>query len=144
MPKYAIDTNVFIDALRSGESAAKLKRFLVSALPITYMSAVVALELRAGARTREQVRALEMGVLRPFDERGRLVVPSSKAYLEAGRILAGLHPRGRTTGIGSLSNDALLAASCRETGITLITRDADFGRIAPHLSGFRHIPPLPR
>ena len=43
----------------------------------------------------------------------------------------------------SLLNDALIAASCREHGITLITKDADFARLAPFVRGFRHAAPWP-
>ena len=43
----------------------------------------------------------------------------------------------------SLLNDALIAASCRERGITLITRDGDFKRLAPFVKGFRYTAPWP-
>ena len=43
----------------------------------------------------------------------------------------------------SLLNDALIAASCREQGITLITKDGNFDRIAPFLKGLRYIEPWP-
>jgi predicted nucleic acid-binding protein len=34
--------------------------------------------------------------------------------------------------------DALLAASCREAGITLVTHDSDFDRFTPFMKGWRH------
>ena len=43
----------------------------------------------------------------------------------------------------SLLNDALIAASCREQGITLITKDGDFKRLAPFVKGFRYTAPWP-
>jgi predicted nucleic acid-binding protein len=43
----------------------------------------------------------------------------------------------------SLLNDALLAASCREAGITLVTNDGDFGRFAPFMKGWRPVSPWP-
>lgn len=43
----------------------------------------------------------------------------------------------------SLLNDALIAASCREQGITLITKDGDFKRLAPLVHGFRYAAPWP-
>jgi predicted nucleic acid-binding protein len=43
----------------------------------------------------------------------------------------------------SLLNDALIAVSCREQGITLITRDADFKRLSPFVRGFRYATPWP-
>ena len=43
----------------------------------------------------------------------------------------------------SLANDTLLAASCREGGLTLISSDADFDRIQPLLVGLRVVKPWP-
>jgi len=43
----------------------------------------------------------------------------------------------------SLVNDALIAVSCREVGVTLITKDGDFIRLAPLIRGFRHVAPWP-
>jgi hypothetical protein len=43
----------------------------------------------------------------------------------------------------SLLNDALIAVSCREQGITLITNDADFKRLSPFVRGFRYTAPWP-
>ena len=144
MPKYAFDTNVYVDSLRNAKAAEGLKRFLATNLPRTYLLAVVVQELRAGARTEEQINALDSGVLTPFEIRNRILSPSPKAFKESGRILAELATQD---GIviskygASLANDTLIAASCREAGITLLTSDSDFDLIAPHIRGFRHIPP---
>jgi predicted nucleic acid-binding protein len=43
----------------------------------------------------------------------------------------------------SLLNDALIASSCRERGITLITKDGDFDRFVPLLGGWQHVAPWP-
>jgi len=43
----------------------------------------------------------------------------------------------------SLLNDALIAVSCREQGITLITKDGDFKRLSPFVRGFRYAAPWP-
>jgi predicted nucleic acid-binding protein len=42
-----------------------------------------------------------------------------------------------------LVNHILLAASCREHGMTLITADRNYGFIAPYLRGFTYRPPRP-
>lgn len=94
MPKYTLDTNIFVDALRSPSAAIGLKRFLAVSLPSTWMNAVVMMELRSGARTPEQVTALEGGLLDPFSRRGRVLVPTTRAFREAGRVLrSSQHPR---------------------------------------------------
>jgi predicted nucleic acid-binding protein len=144
--KFAFDTNVFVDAFRNEAFAAGLSAFLERALPATFLGAVVMQELAAGARTREQVRALEAAVFAPFARRGRVFAPSPGAFRESGRLLAQLAEReGWETVLSnpSLANDALLATSCRERGITLITSDRDFDRFRPFLGKWRHVRPWP-
>lgn len=145
--KFALDTNVFVDAVRDETFAEALAAFLERALPTTFLSAVVVQELAAGARTPEQVRALESSILRPFERRGRVFAPSPRAFRESGRILAELVAREGWGAIHlnpSLANDALLAASCREHGFTLVTSDGDFDRFLPSLGRWRHVKPWPR
>jgi len=43
----------------------------------------------------------------------------------------------------SLLNDALLATSCREQGIVLVTSDSDFDRFTSLLKGWRAVDPWP-
>ena len=43
----------------------------------------------------------------------------------------------------SLLNDALIAASCREQGIILVTKDGGFMRLAPFVKGFHYAAPWP-
>ena len=49
--KYILDTNLYIDAIRDPERGKSLDTFLEHHAPVTYMSAVVMQELRAGAVT---------------------------------------------------------------------------------------------
>jgi predicted nucleic acid-binding protein len=144
--KYALDTNVYIDAFRKPSAAEELKAFLTQYLPITYLSAVVIQELRAGTRSRQQVAAFEEGLLAPFAKRRRVFAPSPNAFRVSGQILAELAVSGDVDLArvkASFVNDTLLAASCLEHGMTLITRDSDFSRIKGRLKAFRHIPPWP-
>ena len=80
MVKYALDTNVYLDSLRSVKASEGLKRFMATNLSHTYLLAVVMQELRAGARTGEQEEALQSGVFAPFETRKRVVTPSSQAF----------------------------------------------------------------
>ena len=144
--KYALDTNIFIDAFRNRTAEAALMAFLERALPVTFMSAVVMQELAAGVRTRAQAREMERSVFKPFERRGRVFAPAIAAFVTSGRLLAAVAEREGWKAIHdnpSLLNDALLAASCREQGITLITNDADFDRFLPALRGWRHVKPWP-
>ncbi len=145
--KFVLDTNVFVDAFRDERFGEALAAFLQAALPTTFLSAVVVQELAAGARNREQVRAFESSILRPFERRGRVFAPSVLAFRESGRLLAELASREGWAAIHanpSLANDALLAASCRERGFTLVTSDGDFDRFLPSLGRWRHVKPWPR
>jgi predicted nucleic acid-binding protein len=144
--KYALDTNIFIDGFRNEEAQAEVFVFLNRALPFTYLSAVVMQELAAGARTAGAVRDVQRGIFEPFERRQRVFAPSSAAFVESGRVLAAIAAREGWQLLDekpSLLNDALIAASCRERGITLITRDGDFKRLAPFVKGFRHAEPWP-
>jgi predicted nucleic acid-binding protein len=124
--KYALDSNLFIDAFRSDEELARLLEFHRRFAPWEYLSAVVALELRTGARSASAASRLQRHVLAAFENRGRVFAPGYAAWKVAGRALAELSQE--TT--RAFCNDVLIAASCREHGITLITRNArDFERI---------------
>jgi predicted nucleic acid-binding protein len=144
--KYALDTNIFIDGFRDEEAQAEILAFLNRALPFTYLSAVVMQELAAGARTADAARELQHAVFEPFERRRRVFAPSAAAFVNSGRVLASVAAKEGWQLVDdnpSLLNDALIAASCREQGITLITKDQDFERIAPFLKGLRYIEPWP-
>lgn len=142
--RFAFDTNVLVDVLRDPAAEEAFSAFLARFPQAIHLSAVVVLELRAGARTPQQARAVE-AVIAPFERRGRVFAPSIGAYRTAGDLLARLAVREGWTAKAkpSLACDALLAASCREAGMTLVTRDRDFGRLARYLQGWRTVAPWP-
>ncbi|HSC26308.1 MAG TPA: PIN domain-containing protein [Vicinamibacterales bacterium] len=144
--KYALDTNIYIDAFRDPAVETALLLFLGRALPFTFLSAVVMQELAAGARTPAQVRELERSVFQPFVRRGRVFAPMTTAFVRSGRLIGAIAAREGWPTVNenpSLLNDALLAASCRDAGITLVTQDTDFDRFAPFMKGWRHVRPWP-
>ena len=144
--KYALDSNLFIAAFRRPRANEALQRFHRGFAPFEYLSTVVEHELRAGARASQAQRLLEAHIFRPFHRRGRTFTPSHAAWAEAGDLLAALH---REEGLdvkrarGAFRNDILLALSCREAGIVLVTDNArDFARIRQHVR-FTFVPPWP-
>jgi predicted nucleic acid-binding protein len=144
--KYALDTNIFIDGFRDEEAQADVFVFLGRTLPFTYLSAVVMQELAAGARTAHAARDVQQGVFEPFERRRRVFAPSAAAFVESGRVLAAVAAREGWHLFDenpSLLNDALIATSCRERGITLITKDGDFKRLSAFIRGFRYAGPWP-
>jgi predicted nucleic acid-binding protein len=140
--KYLLDTNLYIGAIRDPNKEAALHAFMERNSPVVYMSAVVMQELRAGAVTDASARASDKGIFAVFERRGRVAGPSVFAFKECGRILATLF---RQDGVPfrqrprSLVNDILIALTCRENGMTLITDDGDFKVIRPFMRGFAFI-----
>lgn len=131
--KYALDTNIFIHAARDASWQEELVRFHATFAPFEVLAAVVAQELLAGARDNA-AKVIQRSVLEPFERRGRLIVPSYSAWKETGTVLATLLSRGKTQWRDvsrSFVNDVLLAMSCREAGVVLVTENVrDFARIA--------------
>lgn len=144
--KYALDTNCFIRGFRSPEGVRELQQFHSLFAPFEYLSAVVAQELRAGTRSPAERRKTERHVLAPFERAGRVFAPTARAWHESGDLLSDLARRegmepGRVS--KAFGNDVLLALSCRESGIVLITQNVrDFTRIA-RLQPFEFVPPWP-
>jgi predicted nucleic acid-binding protein len=144
--KYVLDTNVYLDAIRDPAVERDLDGFLERNAPVTYMSAVVMQELRAGAITEKQANALQSGIFGIFERRRRILAPSAMAFKECGRILAALFREDGVPFIKrprSLVNDILMATTCRENGFTLLTSDKDFALIRSHLRGFAFLSPWP-
>jgi predicted nucleic acid-binding protein len=136
---YALDANVYIRALRNRDRLTQLKRFLLRAGLRVRVNAVVALELQAGARTRPQERAVN-DLLTSYVERERVIVPSFEAYAQGGRVLSALAVREGidVSRAGSLVNDVMIATSCREAGVKLVTENVEhFAAVQRHLRGFR-------
>lgn len=142
--KYVLDTNLFIAGLRHVEAKTQLQAFHSAFAPFEYLSAVVVQELRAGTQDGEDLRVLERHVLEPFERRGRVLTPSYAAWGQAGDVLRELGRNGAPVGQArSFSNDVLLALSCREAGMTLVTENLrDFRRIR-RLVAFAFLPPWP-
>jgi predicted nucleic acid-binding protein len=144
--KYVLDSNLFIRGFRDPAANLELQRFHMLFAPFEYLSAIVAQELRAGIRTQPDRRALEQNVLNPFIRRDRVIVPSARAWEESGDLLAELV---RSEGLElakvskSFGNDILLALSCREAGMVLVTENTrDFQRISG-VAPFHFVGPWP-
>ena len=84
---YALDSNVYIRALRDRERLARVKRFLIRMGLRVHVNAVVALELQAVARTTAHARAVS-DLVGSYVQRDRVIVPSFEAYSQ-GWVRAG-------------------------------------------------------
>lgn len=147
MTKYVLDTNIFVQADRDRAWAEELVTFYAAFLPVTFLHAVVVQELLLGAVDARRGRELYEGYVEPFEARQRVVTPSYRTWRRSGEVAATLVQRRRLSpgGFGrSFLNDVLLAVSCREAGVVLITSNlADFARIRT-VEPFRFASPWPR
>jgi predicted nucleic acid-binding protein len=144
--KYALDTQLFIDAFRDPAANEALQRFHRACAPFEYLSAVVAQELRAGVKRARDRKALERNVLSVFEQSARLFAPSLNAWYRSGDLLSDM-ARKEGLEIGrvskSFANDVLLALSCREAGCVLVTdNERDFQRIHRY-TRFDYVKPWP-
>ena len=144
--KYALDSSCYIDASRDAAAFAALQGFVARVAPGLYLSSVVAAELRGGARSARDRKVLEERVLGPFARRERMLTPSAAAWDALGRTLATLRDR---EGLQlsqvprSFTFDVLLAYSCREHGVVLVTSNVrDMARIR-RVFTFEHVAPYP-
>lgn len=126
MAKHLIDTDLYIDLIRSGGSLPVLRELYETQAPRIYFSSVVAQELLAGARSpagRQHVETL----LGPFEKAGRILTPSHKQWKEAGDVLAKLlklRPDLKSK-LSTLVNDCLLVLSARAIGAIVYTRNRE-------------------
>lgn len=146
MRKYVLDTNCYIDASRDVDERTSLAEFTSWAAPGLYLSSVVAAELRTGTGSAPDRKKLEKEVLGPFIRRRRILVPSAAAWDALGLTLATLHGGQGLDPFAirrSFAFDILLAFSCRENGMTLVTRnEKDMVRIS-QVFQFDHVLPYP-
>ena len=133
MALYALDTNLYISAIRDGKAASELAQFYAANAPRCFLISVVLHELLVGGKTREKRRQLHADIAAPFVRTGRIVTPSHQAWVTSGETLSRIAEEERVERSSfsrSFINDAILAACCREHGITLITANlGDFARI---------------
>lgn len=146
MRKYVLDTNLYIAADRSEPKAEELIQFYSAFLPFTYLHATVAQELLAGAVDGRRGRKIQESYISPFERRDRLLTPTYRTWKRSGEVIAALVQEKVISPGGfrkSFLNDVLLAVSCREFGMTLVTMNQnDFERIR-EIERFEFVPPWP-
>jgi predicted nucleic acid-binding protein len=132
--KYLLDTNVYLEAVRSEENRERFRTAFLPLLPATFLAAVVAYELAVDAADR-RTRALVGDFVRPLERSGRIVSPAFEDWQHAARIVTAIYERERSwrSKLPALLNDVLIALSARRIGATLLTYNAaDFRLIRRH------------
>jgi len=144
--RYVLDTNVYIRAWRNPAAQSELDRFSRRYVTATHLSSVVFHELLLGATGPAMAKDLVEGLAGPFTRTKRVVVPSQAAWVRAAEIIAQMAWHDgvdRSTLPRGFVNDVLIAASCRENGLTLVTENVrDFRRIQKRLP-FEYVTPWP-
>lgn len=147
MPKYVLDTNLYVEAITTDRGNEALAAFQRRFAPFLFQHSTVAQELLAGARGEADYRSYHEDWVAPFEDVGRIFTPGHASWLRAALIMARLvEARHMSPGGFSRSflNDCLIAASAREHGFALITRNtADFELIRRVEPGLEHFPPWP-
>lgn len=145
--KFTLDSNLFIDGFREKLKNEELQAFHQWFAPFEYLSAIVLHELLVGIRSQRDRQSLERHVALPFQKRDRIFAPSASAWLASADVLAKHAVR---EGIRlaelppSFRYDALLACSCRESGMVLVTRNSrDFQSIRRYIK-FDFVEPWPQ
>jgi predicted nucleic acid-binding protein len=120
MLKKLIDTNIFIDRFLNPD----LYKDIFLSEGLVYLSSIVLMELRAGAHTKEAIKAVyELYEL--FTRVNRIAVPTAKDYERAGELIAKLQVvKGyNIKKSASITNDCIIASSARTIGAKVYTQN---------------------
>jgi predicted nucleic acid-binding protein len=147
VPKYVVDTNLYVAAITTDEGNAALVAFQRRCAPFLFQHSTIAQEILAGARDEADYREYREDWIAPFEDLGRVITPSHATWMRAALIVARLvERRGLSPGGFSRSflNDCLIAASSLDHGFILVTRNtADFALIKQVERRIRFAPPWP-
>ena len=118
MRRVVIDTNIYIDWFNAGRH----HDLLFERDTVKHLSAVVLMELRAGALRASDRRLVER-VEEAFARAGRILTPSHAVFAEAGDALRCLQvDHGfRVETRHSIVANVLIALSARSIGATVVT-----------------------
>ncbi|MBI4864863.1 MAG: PIN domain-containing protein [Candidatus Riflebacteria bacterium] len=137
--RVILDTNVFIDYLRTGAHAEWVAGQVEGT--VRFLSAVVLMELRLGADTPPRKRAVDR--LKSAFPESRIVAPGPDLYDRAGWLFRRVHGAGGGLGdrLGAV-DDLLIALTAWRIGARVVTSNTrDFLLIARHLHGLVCVTP---
>lgn len=129
--KYIIDTDLYIELLRTGQYHDIIAEIYVKETPYIYFSSIVAQELLSGVINETGRKSVE-AILAPFEKAQRIVTPGHNIWKETGQVLSKLRTEkpDLKTKLSRMINDTLIAMSARAIGATVVTLNAfDFEAI---------------
>ena len=147
MTRFILDSNLYIEAASDTGKADDLDAFVQTWAPFLFLHAVVAQKLLAGATSERSRQVARRWIIEPFERRDRVVVPDFGMWKRSGEIISVLVAKKVLSPDGvpsSFRNDALLAASCRRAGLTIVTRNIKDFELIARVEPFRYAVPWPR
>ncbi|MCP4668067.1 MAG: type II toxin-antitoxin system VapC family toxin [Deltaproteobacteria bacterium] len=129
--KVMFDTNIYISFIRNQSHRGELQR-LGSA---KYLSAIVLMELWAGARSKKAQKLLRQ-LQRPYLTSSRIVTLTERHYITTGEFLSSLPPEHRSLSTrANFVSDVQISLTALSIGATLFTEDrVHFGIISGRMS----------
>jgi predicted nucleic acid-binding protein len=129
--KYIIDSDLYIELLRTGQYHDIIAEIYTRETPNIYFSSVVVQELLSGVISEIGRKNVE-AVVSPFEKSGRIVTPGYADWKETGNILSKLcaeRPELKSK-LSQMINDTLIAMSAKSIGATVVTLNSvDFEAI---------------
>ncbi|HET7234031.1 MAG TPA: type II toxin-antitoxin system VapC family toxin [Longimicrobium sp.] len=147
MPKYILDTGLYIRATREDPWNTALEQFAWNFAPFIYLHSTVANELLAGALSTKLERRTQELFIEPFEATRRVITPTHRDWKQAGLVVPHLVRMKKLTPQGvtrSFPNDCLIAASARELGVTVITENERDFRLISTVLPVKFCPPWPQ
>ena len=115
--KVMFDTNIYVSWIQGKEHEELILKFGT----VKYMSAVVLMELWAGARSKRASRIIET-LQRPYLNAGRVVPLTLKNYITAGQLISDLPASHKNlVGTSDFVNDIQIALTALSVGAALYT-----------------------
>jgi predicted nucleic acid-binding protein len=143
--KFALDTNLYVHAFRDPASERSLRAFYERETPNLYLCSVVLHELEVGGSSGAAIDWVER-TTRPVAASRRVITPTHAAWKGSGTALSRLaserHMERRNIS-RSLVHDALIAATCRENGVSLVTHNTRDFELIQSVIRFDFVAPWP-
>jgi predicted nucleic acid-binding protein len=146
VPRYVLDTNLYIRATRDDAWNQALENFLLTCTPEIYLHSVIAMEVLAGAISPDLEQKTQERFIRPLERRGWVFTPTHDAWKRAAAALTQLLRERKVSSNGikrSLINDLLIAASARDHGFVLVTDSEQDFELVSDILPVKFVPPWP-
>lgn len=132
MPKVIVDSDIYIDFLRTGSFSDNIKGIYSFRRKDVLFSSVVCAELLHGVLDAKGCKLVE-DLYTPFEKARRILTPTHGDWLEAGGVLSKIRKKHKAyaSKTPGLINDTLIAMSARRIGGVVFTSNRkDFELIA--------------